>query len=163
MQPLHQTTKRANLQTRQPNNLAVHNLCRTRQPPDGTINLLGLGLKYCIVPPKATPNIKACMQKLAYKIRTKHYLLTNDRTQQTEYIPQLYIKLKNWFPPPAPLTTEALMTVFEKNLREASRINNQQNYNFTSLTPTQKTTLNEFKHSREFIILPTDKNLGPAH
>ncbi len=162
MQPLHQTTKRANLQTRQPNNLAVHNLCRTRQPPDGTINLLGLGLKYCIVPPKATPNIKACMQKLAYKIRTKHYLLTNDRTQHTEYIPQLYIKLKNWFPPPAPLTTEALMTVFEKNLREASRINNQQNYNFTSLTPTQKTTLNEFKHSREFIILPTDKNLGPA-
>jgi hypothetical protein len=162
MQPFHQTTKNASLQTRQPNNLVVHNLCHTLQPPHGTINLLGLGLKYCIVPPKATPNIRECMQKLAYKVRTKHYLLTNDRTQQTDYIPQLYIKLKNWFPPPAPLTTEDLMTVLEKNLHEASRINNQQNYNFTSLTPTQKTTLNEFKHSREFIILPTDKNLGPA-
>jgi hypothetical protein len=102
------------------------------------------------------------MQKLAYKVRTKHHLLTNDRTQWTEYIPQLYIKLKKRFPPPAPLTTEDRITLVENSLREASRINNLQNHTFTSLTPAQKTTLTEFKHSKEFIILPTNKNLGPA-
>jgi hypothetical protein len=71
------------------------------------------------------------MQKLAYKVRTKHHLLTNDRTQWTEYIPQLYIKLKKRFPPPAPLTTEDRITLVENSLREASRINNLQNHTFT--------------------------------
>jgi hypothetical protein len=139
-QPLYQTNQKASLQTRQPNNLVVHNLCRTLQPPCGTTNLLGLGLKYCIIPPKVTPDIKECMQKLAYRVRMKHHLLTGNRTQQTEYIPQLYIKLKIWNPPPAMLTTEDWMTSFEKNLREASKINNLQNHNFTSLTPTKKKT-----------------------
>ena len=98
--PFYRKTQETSLQIRQPNNLTVHNLCCTLQPPHGTTNLLGLGLKYCIVPPRATPNIKECMQKLAYKIRTKHHLLTNDRTQRTEYIPQLYIKLKKLVPTP---------------------------------------------------------------
>jgi hypothetical protein len=93
------------LLTQQPTNLAVHNLCQTIQPPHGTKNLLGLGLKYCVVPPKATPDITNGMFKRAYRIRTKHYLQTTDRTDNQEYIPQLYIKLKNWNPRPAhPIT-----------------------------------------------------------
>ncbi len=40
----------------QPSNLAVHNLCKTKQPPSGTKNLLGLGLKFCTVPPKPHPS-----------------------------------------------------------------------------------------------------------
>ena len=142
--------------------LAVHNLCRNHQPPNGTTNLLGLGLKYCIVPPKANPNITNSMKKLAYKVRTKQYLLDNNTSTRNDYIPQLYIKLKNWNPPPASLVTEERMTHFEKRLREASNINNSQTYHFTSLTPLQKQTLHEFKQSKEFIIIPTDKNLGPA-
>jgi hypothetical protein len=54
------------------------------------------------------------------------------------------------------------MTLFEKRLREASQINSLQTHYFTSLTPSQKQTLNEFKHSKEFIVNPTDKNLGPV-
>jgi hypothetical protein len=151
-----------NLQSHQPLNLAVHNLCHNHQPPTGTKDLLGLGLKYCIVQPKATPNITTSICKLAYRIRTKNYLLTTNKTQGETYIPKLYIKLKNWNPPPASLTTEEHITLFEKKLREATRINNLQSYTYTSLTPTHKLTRNELKHSTEFIILPTDKNLGPA-
>jgi len=120
-----QSNKNGSLPSRQPINLAVHNLCHSsRQPPPGTKNLLGLGLKYCIVPPKATPDIKTSMLKLAYKIRTKNHLITTGKTNANEYIPQLYIKLKNWNPPPAPLSTEERMTLFEKKIKEASRINN---------------------------------------
>jgi hypothetical protein len=54
------------------------------------------------------------------------------------------------------------MTLFEKRLREASRINTLQTHHFTSLNPLQRQTLNEFKNSKEFIIIPTDKNLEPA-
>jgi len=114
------------------------------------------------VPPKATPDIKTSMLKLAYKIRTKNHLITTGKTNANEYIPQLYIKLKNWNPPPAPLNTEERMTLFEKKIKEASRINNLQTHTFTSLTPNQKITLNELKQSTEFIIMPSDKNLGPA-
>jgi hypothetical protein len=140
--------------------LAVHNLCHDHQLPTGTKDLLGLGLKYCIVQPKATLDITTSIRKLAYRICTKNYLLTTNKTQGETYIPKLYVKLKNWNPPPASLTTEERITLFEKKLREATRINNLKSYMYTSLTPTQKLTLN--KHSTEFIILPTDKNLGPA-
>jgi hypothetical protein len=137
-------------------------LCQTTQPPAGTKNLLGLGLKYCVVPPKASPDIKKCMLKLAYRIRTKHHLITSNKPQNQSYNPQIYVKLKGWNPPPAPLTTEECMTNFEKKLKEAIKINNHRRDTFTSLTPNQKTTLNTLKHSKEFIIIPTDKNLGPA-
>ncbi len=50
----------------------------------------------------------------------------------------------------------------DKKIKEASRINNLQTHTFTSLTPNQKITLNELKQSTEFIIMPSDKNLGPA-
>ena len=142
--------------------MAVHNLCQNIQPPHGTKNLLGLGLKYCVMPPKATPDIKNCMLKLVYRIRTKHYLQTTDRMNNQEYIPQLYIKLKNWNPPPARPITEDKLTLLEKTLKETIRSNNLRPHTFSSLTPNQKITLNEFKQSEEFIILPTDKNLGPA-
>jgi hypothetical protein len=98
------------------------------------------------------------MRKLAYRVHTKNYLLDNNTRHRDDYIPQLYIKLKNWNPPPASLITEDRMTLFEKRLREASRINSLQTHYFTSLTPSQKQTLNEFKHSKEFIVIPTDKN-----
>jgi len=65
------TNQTHNLQSRQPLNLAVHNLCHDHQPPTGTKDLLGLGLKYCIVQPKATPDITTSIHKLAYRICTK--------------------------------------------------------------------------------------------
>jgi len=40
------------LQIQQPKNLTMLNLCNDIQPPIGTQNLLGLGLKYCVAPPK---------------------------------------------------------------------------------------------------------------
>jgi hypothetical protein len=90
----------------------MHNLCCSTQPPIGTKNLLGLGLKYCVIPPKPTYKIKECIKKLAYRIRTKQYLLSNKKQTSTEYIPQIYVKLKKWYPPLASLTIENKITEF---------------------------------------------------
>jgi hypothetical protein len=76
--------KNVKLQLQQPINLTVHNLCHGRQPPLGTKNLLGLGLKYCAVPSKPSFNIKECTKKLAYRICTKQYLLSNNRQSNGE-------------------------------------------------------------------------------
>jgi hypothetical protein len=144
------------IQQLQPTNLARHNLCKTQQPPLGTKNLLGLGLKFCPVLKRSNPNLKTTMLKLAYKVCTKQYLLENNHTLSLNYTPQLYIKLKNWNPPPASNTTE------EKLLREALLDNSKRKHFFRGLTPLQHKTLQELKQPKEFIILPTDKNLGPA-
>jgi len=66
---------------------------------------------------------------MAYRIRTKEHLLRNTRTDNTEYIPQLYVKLRNWNPPPASANIEEQLVQFEKQIKEAS-------YN----TPHQKPT-----------------------
>jgi hypothetical protein len=56
--------------------------------------------------------------KLAYSIRNKNYLLTEKKNNDTEYIPQLYVKIKGWNPPPAPIELENKLTEFEKKLKE---------------------------------------------
>jgi len=155
-------TNKKDLILLQPKNLAMHNLCQGVQPPPGTKNLLGLGLKFCLAPPNPTPNAKDTLLKLAYKIRTKHYLDTNGRTSLDDYIPQLYIKLKGWNPPPAASHTETLLHSFETKLKEAIQNNTTERKKFYNLTKTQANTLKLLKNSKEFIILPSDKNLGPT-
>jgi hypothetical protein len=146
----------------QPKNLSVHNLCTNTPPPQGTDKLLGLGLKYCVANPKPIQNTKQCLLKLAYKIRTKQYLLQNESKSSDIYIPQIYVKLKGWNPPPAPLDIENCITDFERNLQDAIKSNKKLKHNYNNLTPPQQQTLNLLKNNNEFIIMPTDKNLGPA-
>ena len=151
------------LQMLQPQNLTVHNLCSdSQQPPPGTRNLLGLGLKFCHATPRANPDIKSCLKKLAYKIRTKQFLLDNPRHDHSTYIPQLYVKLKHWNPPPASNEVEDQLVHFEKKIKAAVARNASQKTPYSSLTPLQRSTLQELRESKDFIIMPTDKNLGPA-
>jgi len=99
---------------------------------------------------------------LAYKIRTKQYRLQNNNKNATPYIPQIYVKLKGWHPPPAPIDIENKLTTFEKLLKQTIHEKQKRTPNFTNLTITQRRTLEALKNNKEFIILPTDKNLGPA-
>ena len=99
---------------------------------------------------------------MAYKIRTKQYLLQNNNKNATPYIPQIYVKLKGWYPPPAPIDIENKLTTFEKLLKQTIHEKQKRTPNFNNLTITQRRTLEALKNNKEFIILPTDKNLGPA-
>jgi len=123
----------------------------------GTEKQLGLGLKYCVPPSKPSVCIRECIKKLAYRICTKQYLLTENRESDREYIPQIYIKLKDWHPPPASLTIEYCITAFEKQLKETVTDNNNKTQKYINQTPTQKATFQELQHSSEFIIRPNEK------
>jgi len=78
---------------------------------------------------------------LAYRTRTKHFLDTNDRHDNSEYIPQLYIKIKGWNPPPAPLRTESQITNFVKIIKAAIQTSTTNDGNSSILHPHNYTHL----------------------
>jgi len=148
----------------QPSNLAFHNLCTDSLLPPGTKQLLGLDLKYCLASSQLSQNINTTALKLAYSVRTKHYLLTNSVSQDSEYIKQLYKKNKHWDPPPATSAIENKITLFEKTLKmEQNRLLKKlKKTNLSNLTPSQIDTLQLLRKNKNIVIKPTDKNLGPV-
>jgi SRSO17 transposase len=111
------TTLPSNLCT-QPTNLAFHNLCINQQLPKGSKQLLGLNLSFCLTPRNFHENIKKTMLKLAYSVRTQHYLNSANAAKDSCYIPQIYLKNRSWNPPPASTTIEHNLTLFEKLLKK---------------------------------------------
>jgi hypothetical protein len=149
-----------------PFNSTYHNKCTTIQPPVGTRELLGLNLKFCIASCNFKPNIKISIKRLAYNIRTAFHLKSNGITSASNdnYHPQIYVKLKGWDPPPAPLSIKDNITSFEKTLSEVQRkyqplIRQRSSLNLNAL---QLKTLQNLRHNTDFIIKPSDKNLGPV-
>jgi hypothetical protein len=102
---------------------------------------------------------------MAYSIRTRHYLQENNGiSNNSEYIKQLYLRNKNWDPPPASNIIEDSITSFEKSMKNAhAKLSTKLRKTLLSnLTPLQAKTLKELRSNNEIIIKPTDKNLGPA-
>jgi hypothetical protein len=101
---------------------------------------------------------------MARSIRTHFYLKQQNSNSEESYEKQIYVKLKNWHPPPAPLEVENQITVFEKLLKDKQQklIACNQKINLNNLTPMQQNVLKELKSNKNIIIKPTDKNLGHA-
>jgi len=144
----------------QPTNLAFHNLCSTKQPPPNMQQLLGLGLKFCIETPTPKPNLQKTVKNLVRSVRTQAYLTENNKTTNSTYIPQLYVKNPNWTPPLASGTIEHKLFEFAALLDE--KIKNHSTKKRYNTTFQQYKSLRQLKNNPDFIILNTDKNLGPA-
>ena len=102
----------------QPTNLAFHNLCKENQLPLGAKQLLGLNLKFCLASNKLSYTPKRTLLNLAYIIRTKIHLKQLQSENNSEYIKQLYVKNRNWNPPPAPIDIENKLVDFDKALNK---------------------------------------------
>jgi hypothetical protein len=148
----------------QPLNLTFHNLCKNKKVPQGTKQLLGLNLKYCLASSQLKNNINTTVQKMAYAIRTTFHLQNSNLTKDSDYIKQIYIRNRNWHPDPAAIHIENNITTFEKNLKEHQNEQTYklQNRNLRNLTHTQSLALRQLKQDENLTIKPTDKNLGPA-
>jgi len=149
---------------KQPSNLTFHNLCLQNELPPGTKHLLGLNLKYCLTSNKLDDGLNNTLLKLAQSIRTKHFLNSTGTGENSEYIPQIYLRNKTWDPPPASILIEDQITRFEKSLKKENELlqKKYRNKNISNLTPLQFKALKELKQNTNLIIKPTDKNLGPA-
>jgi hypothetical protein len=146
--------------TTQPTNLAFHNLCTSIQPPKNANRLLGLNLKYCIADAMPKPDLKSTIGKLVKAVRTQH-LLTTKKPASKEYIKQIYKPNSTYKPPPASGELEYYLHSFTSELETAIE-NTTKKKHRTNLTKEQNTILHQLKNNPDFIIMPSDKNLGPA-
>ena len=144
------------------NHTACHNLCTVKTPPPGTEELLWNGLKFCIEKPLPKPHLQTTMARLRKEIRLKHFWSKRPTAEPTdEYNPKLYIK-SLWDPPPASEPLETAMTAFESELQTQIQLNQQKSQRQHNLYPSHRRLLTLLKQNPDFIVLPTDKNLGPA-
>jgi len=141
-------------------NIGFHNLCTHTQPPPGTRELLGHSLNYCIQRPLPQPNITATFNRFLYDIRTKFAIADFESTNSSHYNPKLYVKSPDWNPDEAPPPVEAALHHFRDKLLQATlATRHTRQYN---LSTQQRRLLQTLGASRQFKIIFTDKNLGPA-
>ena len=143
-------------------NMGFHNLCTHTQPPLGTKQLLGYNLKFCIQKPLPTPDIETTVRRLRASVRTSFAVadFSSGSDASSDYNPKLYIKSDTWDPPAAPLLVEDALHMLREQLTQASVANrNSRQYN---LSHSDRQLLQKLRSSRDFIIVSTDKNLGPA-
>jgi len=104
------------------NNLTFHNLCNKQQLPAGTRHLLRLNLHFCLTPKSLNENIRKAILKMAYSIRMRYHLKDTRASSEANYIPQIYLRNKNWNPLLAPASIEDQLTFFEKSLKKRTRL-----------------------------------------
>ena len=139
---------------------AYHNLCTEKQPPDGTARLLWHGLKFCVQKPLPKPQLDHTFDRLTLDIRRK-YFWRDKAPNDEDYNPKLYIP-SDWEPPEATPEIELAIQNFRTTITKQVQHNllgQRRQHNLS--TPTRK-LLRELADNKDFIIIPTDKNLGPA-
>ena len=85
----------------QPINKAIFSYVNSPLPP-GTKSLLNLGLKFCIKSRKPSNIVMSSIQRFKHDVRTKHWLLYQNKKDDDDFNPKLYIKSPDWNPPPKP-------------------------------------------------------------
>lgn len=153
---------------------AFHNLCTLLQPPANTHQLLWLGLKFCIEKPLPKPVLATYIERLTYDIRVKVAMATNEDSivinqagqrlfleGDTNYDPKLYLPSKDYIPDEANPTIEKAIRDFSTNLEQLINSNHQKRQHNISAT-TRRIIQHIGLDNPDFIVTPTDKNLGPA-
>jgi hypothetical protein len=140
--------------------MTCHNLCSILSPPLLFRTLLGLGLNFCPLPSHTTGEmaVNQTVDRFRKDIHTKIVFAgrPNDDWINSK---QLFIRSK-WSPDPNQIDIEirARISDFLVNLR--TKFNSRKA--ITNLTPYQTKLLEGLRDSDDFIVIPTDKNLGPA-
>jgi hypothetical protein len=138
--------------------MTCHNLCSTLSPPPKLRALLGLGLNFC---PRPTQPVKlTVVNDLVKRFKRDIYTKMSFAHIESEWKPnQLFIR-SPWEPNAADLPPEFRARV--TYLLGLLRAKFSQRRVKPNLTPYQGRLLRLLKASDDFIIFPSDKNLGPV-
>mmetsp|Transcript_13423 Transcript_13423/g.32329 ORF Transcript_13423/g.32329 Transcript_13423/m.32329 type:complete len:711 (-) Transcript_13423:1443-3575(-) len=141
-------------------NAACHNLCTTKTPPRFLKSLLGLGMKFCPRPEYTTSSqhLSEALERFDKDFFTKISLADVEDTEWTEN--QLYIRNETWQPKLDMITDEIIVRTqsFRKQLTPMFRKRKVP----SNLTPIQRRLLLTLRHNPDFLVLNSDKNLGPV-
>ena len=142
----------------QPTNRSCHNLCTRLTPPFNFETLLGLGLNFCPVPRSVTTSTD--FSNVCDRFRRDAHTKAVFATKYPSTPPSLFIR-SNWEPDPYAVPNEisgrvsrflaALQPHFQRSRRTRA-----------NLLPHQVALLHSLRQSDDFIVFPSDKNLGPV-
>jgi hypothetical protein len=99
------------------------------------------------------------------RIRCRHSNYTEEDTPEDDpretYNPKIYVKLKDWEPDPCTIhEVEEELATFCQHF--TSLVTNHQPAPASNLSKQQEKLLELLRKTKQYIVTPTDKNLGPA-
>ena len=140
---------------------AFHNLCTIKQPPPGTDQLLWNGLKFCIEQPLPKPNLDQTFERLTEDIRRKYFWIKHDSACDREYNRKLY-KKSGWTADEASPELEEGLATFKSRIVSAVTNNLSGQKRRHNIPTRPRKQLRTLPSDNDFIVIDTDKNLGPA-
>ena len=141
---------------------AYHDLCTLKTPPTGTDQLLWNGLKFCIEKPLPKPQIDKTIKRLTDDIRMKYFWLQHGGVDDGGDFNKKLWKKSDFTPGEAAPEIEEAIQAFAQQTTIAVKQNLRKRKRAHNIPPTPRKLLRTLPDNKEFIVLPTDKNLGPA-
>lgn len=135
-----------------------HNLCTKLTPPQGFERLLGLGLNFCIQREHPTKNYKESFERLRKDLRTRY--LFKDHIDNPDFNKKIYIPSPDWEPNLASKELENAIDNMENTLE--NKLSHHKYFATTNMTRVQHNMLKDLQENENFIVTPSDKNLGPC-
>jgi hypothetical protein len=136
--------------------MACHNLCTNNHPPPNFRALLGLGLTFIPTPQysHSKHEVSGWTDRFRADIYTKCFM-----AHQQSPIPRLFTRT-SWEPPIKTIHRGLVIRVKEFTTKLVNRF--QRKKARSNLLPFQRTILAKLRASKQHIVLPADKNLGPC-
>jgi hypothetical protein len=147
-------------------NMKFHDLCTYLTPPARIQALLGFDLKHCVQLKKPDTKVEDILDRIerdvCIRYLHKENLKSDDESASSndDYDPKIYIKLQDWQPEPCDETLETELFAFRKKVCSLVAANKPTPR--SNLNKRQEQILLALQKAKQFIIMPTDKNLGPA-
>jgi len=144
-----------------PTALAFHDLTTTMNPRPYLQKLLGLGLKFCPTP-RQTHSFRDLQAQTFPRLRRAlelSFFFAGGANAPGDYNPKMYIST-DWTPPPWTVSNELgpRFEDFQKQLKKFFKPRKAR----SNLLPVQQEALSDLTSQTEFLVVPTDKNLGPS-
>ena len=144
---------------RKPSNLECHNLCRNPEAvTEEILETLGLNLTFGISLPPKKDKLPIDFDRLQRSVRL--CFTPFDKKNDEIDIPKLRSRSK-WEPDPAPKMVEDALTRFKTSITKAFE-NSWSRPHIVNIEKRKVDLLRLIKKERKFIVIATDKNLGPA-
>ena len=140
---------------------AFHDLTTTLNPRPNLQKLLGLGLKFCPAP-SYTHSYKDLQETTFFKLRRAlelSFFFAGGANDPGAYNPRMY-QPSLWTPPPWVIPNELAPRLerFQLQLKKHFKPRKAR----SNLLPVQQRALSDLKSQNQFLIVPSDKNLGPT-
>lgn len=143
-------------------NRSFHNFCVENYIPNSAARILGLGLKFCICDRPAPSDLSDFQfSRLRRDVRTRYLFMGGDGDSTLSASERkIYVRNPDWNPGTANREIECALDRFEDTLRHL--VTNRRRQFHANLARYELNQIRLLRSNPDIIILPSDKNLGPA-